>query len=139
MAAARSALDIDETVAEARILAFAIAHHDHDWERAEREYRRALELAPGYATALQWLALCFAAQGRFDDAIATSRRAAEADPLSPIIATDVGRHLYYAAGTRPPSSSCGRPSSSTRPSLARTRSSVERTVSTASPTSPSRS
>ena len=97
MAAARSALDIDETVAEAHAsLAFAIAHHDHDWERAEREYRRALELAPGYATALQWLALCFAAQGRFDDAIATSRRAAEADPLSPIIATDVGRHLYYA-------------------------------------------
>ncbi|HEU4385577.1 MAG TPA: tetratricopeptide repeat protein [Anaeromyxobacteraceae bacterium] len=97
MAAARSALEIDETVAEAHAsLAFAIAHHDHDWERAEREYRRALELAPGYATALQWLALCFAAQGRFDDAIATSRRAAEADPLSPIIATDVGRHLYYA-------------------------------------------
>jgi DNA-binding winged helix-turn-helix (wHTH) protein/TolB-like protein/Tfp pilus assembly protein PilF len=97
MAAARSAIDIDETVAEAHAsLAFAIAHHDHDWERAEREYRRALELAPGYATALQWLALCFAAQGRLDDAIATSRRAAEADPLSPIIATDLGRHLYYA-------------------------------------------
>ncbi|HET6411197.1 MAG TPA: tetratricopeptide repeat protein [Anaeromyxobacter sp.] len=97
MAAARSALEIDETVAEAHAsLAFAIAHHDHNWERAEREYRRALELAPGYATALQWLALCFAAQGRLDDAIATSRRAAEADPLSPIIATDVGRHLYYA-------------------------------------------
>ncbi len=48
------------------------------------------------ARVLQWLALCFAAQGRFDDAVATSRRAAEADPLSPIIATDVGRHLYYA-------------------------------------------
>lgn len=97
MAEARFALDVDETVAEAHAsLAFAIAHHDHDWERAEREYRRALELAPGYATALQWLALCFAAQGRLDEAIATSRRGAEADPLSPIIATDVGRHLYYA-------------------------------------------
>ncbi len=97
MTAARAALDVDETVAEAHAsLAFAIAHHDHDWVRAEREYRRALELAPGYATALQWLALCYAAQGRFEDAIATSRRATEADPLSPIVATDLGRHLYYA-------------------------------------------
>lgn len=97
MTAARAALDIDETVAEAHAsLAFAIAHYDHDWVRAEREYRRALELAPGYATALQWLALCYAAQGRLEDAIATSRRATEADPLSPIVATDLGRHLYYA-------------------------------------------
>ena len=97
LSAARSALEIDEKLAEAHAsLAFAIAHHDHDWEHAEREYRRALELAPGYATALQWLALCFAAQGRFDEAIATSRRATEADPLSPIIATDLGRHFYYA-------------------------------------------
>jgi DNA-binding winged helix-turn-helix (wHTH) protein/TolB-like protein/Tfp pilus assembly protein PilF len=97
MTAARAALDVDETVAEAHAsLAFAIAHHDHDWGRAEREYQRALELAPGYATALQWLALCYAAQGRFEDAIATSRRATEADPLSPIVATDLGRHLYYA-------------------------------------------
>jgi DNA-binding winged helix-turn-helix (wHTH) protein/TolB-like protein/Tfp pilus assembly protein PilF len=94
---ARAALDVDETVAEAHAsLAFAIAHHDHDWVRAEREYQRALELGPGYATALQWLALCYAAQGRFEDAIATSRRASEADPLSPIVATDLGRHLYYA-------------------------------------------
>jgi DNA-binding winged helix-turn-helix (wHTH) protein/TolB-like protein/Tfp pilus assembly protein PilF len=97
MTAARAALDVDETVAEAHAsLAFAIAHHDHDWVRAEREYQRALELAPGYATALQWLALCYAAQGRFEAAIATSRRATEADPLSPIVATDLGRHLYYA-------------------------------------------
>jgi TolB-like protein/Flp pilus assembly protein TadD len=95
--AARAALDVDETVAEAHAsLAFAIAHHDHDWVRAEREYQRALELGPGYATALQWLALCYAAQGRFEVAIATSRRASEADPLSPIVATDLGRHLYYA-------------------------------------------
>jgi serine/threonine-protein kinase len=97
MTAARAALDIDETMAEAHAsLAFAIAHHDHDWKRAEREYQRAIELAPGYATALQWLALCYAAQGRFEDAIATSRHATEADPLSPIVATDLGRHLYYA-------------------------------------------
>ena len=26
----------------------------------------------------------------------TTRRATEADPLSPIVATDLGRHLYYA-------------------------------------------
>jgi DNA-binding winged helix-turn-helix (wHTH) protein/TolB-like protein/Tfp pilus assembly protein PilF len=97
LAAARQAVEMDDSVAEAHAsLAFAIAHREHDWQRAQAEYRRALELAPGYATGLQWLALCLAAQGRFDEAIATSRRAVEADPLSPIIATDLGRHLYYA-------------------------------------------
>ena len=113
-------------------LAFAIAHHDHDWERAEREYRRALELAPGYATALQWLALCYTAQGRFEQAIATSRRATEADPLSPIVATDLGRHLYYARRYAPAIEQlrAGHRSRS-RPSRARTRSSGGRTVSTA--------
>jgi DNA-binding winged helix-turn-helix (wHTH) protein/TolB-like protein/Tfp pilus assembly protein PilF len=96
-AAARRALAIDDSLAEAHAsLGFALAHHDHDWAHAEAEYRRALELSPGYATALQWLALCLAAEGRFDEAIATSRRAVAADPLSPIIATDLGRHLYYA-------------------------------------------
>jgi DNA-binding winged helix-turn-helix (wHTH) protein/TolB-like protein/Flp pilus assembly protein TadD len=95
--AAHTALEIDPSLAEAHAsLAFALAHQNHDWARAEREYRRALELAPGYATALQWLALCFVAQGRFEEAIATSQRATAADPLSPIVATDLGRHLYYA-------------------------------------------
>jgi DNA-binding winged helix-turn-helix (wHTH) protein/TolB-like protein/Flp pilus assembly protein TadD len=97
LATARRALEMDDTLAEAHAsLGFALAHHDHDWAHAEAEYRRALDLSPGYATALQWLALCLAAEGRFEEAIATSRRAVAADPLSPIIATDLGRHLYYA-------------------------------------------
>ena len=97
LAAARRALDIDDSLAEAHAsLGFALEHLNHDWAHAEAEYRRAIDLSPGYATALQWLALCLAAEGRFDEAIATSRRAVAADPLSPIIATDLGRHLYYA-------------------------------------------
>jgi TolB-like protein/Tfp pilus assembly protein PilF len=95
--AALVALELEPGLAEAHAsMAFAKAHGEHDWAGAEAGYRRAIELAPGYATARQWYALCHAAQGRFGAALCEARAALEADPLSLIVATDVGRHLYYA-------------------------------------------
>lgn len=96
-AAALKALQIDETLAEAHTsLALIAESYDYDWQTAEKEYKRAIQLDPGYATAHQWYAECLSFQGRFDEAFAESERARQLDPLSMIIATDHGAILYFS-------------------------------------------
>lgn len=94
-AAARKALEIDESLGEAHAsLAEAIFAYDFDVGAANREFGRAIELNPNYATAHQWYAESgLATQGRFDEAIAEMQRAHELDPLSVIINADVGTIL----------------------------------------------
>lgn len=85
-AAAEKALAIDDELAEAHTSrAYAIHTYEWDWELAEREYRRAIELNPNYATARQWYAEFLAAQGRFEEAEQQGLKALELDPMSPII------------------------------------------------------
>ncbi|HYI09779.1 MAG TPA: protein kinase [Thermoanaerobaculia bacterium] len=85
-AAAQRALAIDDQLAEAHTsLAYAIQTYEWDWTAAEREYLRALELNPNYATARQWYAEMLTAAGRFDEAAAQGKKALELDPMSPII------------------------------------------------------
>jgi eukaryotic-like serine/threonine-protein kinase len=85
-AAAQHALAIDDQLAEAHTsLGYAIETYEWDWTAAEREYRRALDLNPNYATARQWYAEMLTAVGRFDEASAQGRKALELDPMSPII------------------------------------------------------
>jgi len=85
-AAAQKALAIDDQLAEAHTsLAYAIHTYEWDWTTAEREYRRAIELNPNYATARQWYAEFLTANGRFDEAGAQGKKALELDPMSPII------------------------------------------------------
>jgi TolB-like protein/DNA-binding winged helix-turn-helix (wHTH) protein/Tfp pilus assembly protein PilF len=96
-AAALKALQIDETLAEAHAsLAVIAQNYDWDWQTAEKEYRRAIQLDPDYATAHQWYAECLGFQGRFDEAFAESERARKLDPLSLIIAADNAALLYYS-------------------------------------------
>jgi TolB-like protein/tRNA A-37 threonylcarbamoyl transferase component Bud32 len=85
-AAAQKALAIDDSLAEAHTsLAYAIQTYEWDWVAAEREYRRAIELSPNYATARQWYAEMLTAVGRFDEAAVQGKKALELDPMSPII------------------------------------------------------
>ncbi len=85
-AAAQKALSIDDQLAEAHTsLAYAIHTYERDWPAAEREYKRALELNPNYATTHQWYAEFLTATGRFDEAAEQGRRALDLDPMSPII------------------------------------------------------
>jgi eukaryotic-like serine/threonine-protein kinase len=85
-AAAQKALAIDDQLAEAHTsLAYAIHTYEWDWPAAERQYRRAIQLNPNYATARQWYAEFLTANGRFDEAEAEGRRALALDPMSPII------------------------------------------------------
>jgi len=96
-AAALRALEIDEGMAEAHTaLALIVQNQDWDWQTSEKEYRRAIELNPNYATAHQWYAEHLMWLGRFDEALSESERARQLDPLSLIIATDHGAILYYS-------------------------------------------
>jgi serine/threonine-protein kinase len=91
-AAAVKALQIDDTLAEAHAsLGLVKSFFDWDWPEAEREYKRAIELNPGYATAHQWYSGCLRAVGRLEEALTEIRRAQELDPLSLAISRDVGR------------------------------------------------
>ncbi len=96
-AAALKALEFDETNAEARTsLARTRWQYDWDWAGAEREFKLALEMNPGYATAHEWYSLFLVAAGRAEEAIAESKHAQESDPLSLAIHTNAGWVLYFA-------------------------------------------
>src|SRR5256884_5984228 len=96
--AALKALRLDPNLAEAhaavgKVLNFA----EIDLAGSIREFERAIELKPNYATAHHWLgAGPLVDLGRFDDAIAHGKRAIELDPLSPIMNADLGLTLYFA-------------------------------------------
>ncbi len=97
-AAAKKALELDDTLAEARTsLALAIWLYDLDSSQAIREFQRAIELNSNYAIAHQQYGNnTLSALGRFDDAIVEGKRAVELDPLSLVINTDLGSDYYYA-------------------------------------------
>ncbi len=90
-AAAARAIEIDEKLAEAHTsLAFVKAWYDWDWSGAEKEFKRALELNPDYATAHHWYAIYLMAVGRSDEAMEEINQAHYIDPLSPVISRDIG-------------------------------------------------
>ncbi len=95
--AALRALDIDESLPEAHAaLAVIVQDYDWDWQTAEKEYRRAIELNSSYATGHHWYAEHLGFRGRFDEAFRESDRARQLDPLSLVIATDRAVMLYYS-------------------------------------------
>jgi TolB-like protein/DNA-binding winged helix-turn-helix (wHTH) protein/Tfp pilus assembly protein PilF len=96
-AAALKALEIDQNLPEAHTaLALIVQNYDWDWQTAEKEFRRAIELNPNYATAHHWYAEHLMWRGRFDEALQESERARQLDPLSLIIAADNGAVLYFS-------------------------------------------
>jgi TolB-like protein/DNA-binding winged helix-turn-helix (wHTH) protein/Flp pilus assembly protein TadD len=96
-AAATKALALDDNLAEAHTsLAFILDLYEWDWESAEKEYKRAIALYPGYATAHHWYAWHLIVTGRSSDGIAQLRTAESLDPLSLIISADLADALCIA-------------------------------------------
>jgi len=96
-AAAMKALELDSTLGEAHTsLGFALSGFDWDWASADREFRRAIDLTPGYATAHHWYAWHLGLMGRHGEAIAEMRKARSLDPLSLIINADLAEILLIA-------------------------------------------
>jgi serine/threonine-protein kinase len=91
------ALLIDPNLAEALTsLAKIKLSYEWDWTGAESEFRKALELKPGYATAHQWYGVYLSEMGRHDESLGQRRRALELDPLSLSISTGLGRAYFWA-------------------------------------------
>src|SRR5580700_1839157 len=96
-AAAIKALELDSSLGEAHnSLAFVLDGFDWDLEAAGREFRQAIELSPGYATAHHWYAWHLSLLGQYDEAIAEMRKAQSLDPLSLIINSDLAELLIMA-------------------------------------------
>jgi TolB-like protein/DNA-binding winged helix-turn-helix (wHTH) protein/Flp pilus assembly protein TadD len=96
-AAAIKALELDSTLGEAHnSLAFVLDGFDWDFDSAGKEFQRAIELNPGYATAHHWYAWHLSLLGRYDEAIAEMRKAENLDPLSLIINADLAELLVLA-------------------------------------------
>src|SRR5215469_7312566 len=98
IAAAKKALALDDTLAEAHTtLGMAIYSYEFDFGQANREFQRAIELNPNYATGHQQYGnVTLAALGLFYEAIADGKRAVELDPLSLIINVDLGVTYFFA-------------------------------------------
>jgi non-specific serine/threonine protein kinase len=99
-AAAAKALELDPTLAEVHVsMGEVLEVFDWDFAGAEREFRRALVINPGYATGLQWYAELLENLGRYDESLAMIRRAQQADPFSPIINAVHGQILSRSGRT----------------------------------------
>jgi tetratricopeptide (TPR) repeat protein len=93
-AALAKALELDDSLAEAHSALGSAKHfYEYDWAGAEREFRRAIELNPGYATAHQWYGQMLGCVGHGEEALVEHNRALELDPLSPIINSGTGYRL----------------------------------------------
>jgi TolB-like protein/DNA-binding winged helix-turn-helix (wHTH) protein/Tfp pilus assembly protein PilF len=96
-AAALKAVELDSALGEAHnSLAFVLDGFDWDLDAGGREFRRGIELSPGYATAHHWYAWHLALLGRYDEAIVEMKKAESLDPLSLIINADLAELLVIA-------------------------------------------
>jgi TolB-like protein/DNA-binding winged helix-turn-helix (wHTH) protein/Tfp pilus assembly protein PilF len=96
-AAAQKALELDDSLAEAHTaLAQITANYEWNWDKAEAEYKKATELNPNYSTGHHYYATFLMAMGRHAEALQEMKKAEALDPLSPIIATFIGKAYYYA-------------------------------------------
>ncbi|HEY3137718.1 MAG TPA: protein kinase [Blastocatellia bacterium] len=95
--AAQKAIEIDDTLAEAHAeLGFIIFWYDWDWNAAENQFKRALELNPSSADTPWFYAHLLSTLGRHSEALAEMRRARELDPLSLRINANEGQFLIHA-------------------------------------------
>ncbi len=95
--AASRALKIDDMIAEAySSLGFANLYYDWDWQVARKNFQRAIELGPGYATAHHWYAEYLVVMGQMDKAIGEAKLAFEFDPFSLVMNVLEGWVFYYS-------------------------------------------
>ncbi|MGZ8557205.1 MAG: TPR end-of-group domain-containing protein [Chitinophagaceae bacterium] len=95
--AANKALELDSTLAEPHAsLGYYRFYYDWDWAAAEQEFRIAIALNPNYELGYDWYGYYLTAMERYDEARIILKKAAELDPLSVPINTDIGFCYYYS-------------------------------------------
>ncbi|MGD1081556.1 MAG: tetratricopeptide repeat protein [Candidatus Sulfotelmatobacter sp.] len=96
-AAARKALELDGTLAEAYVpLGYSQLVYEWNFPEARKDFERALQLRPGYATAHQFYGYYLTAMGKSAEAIAERKKAVELDPISPLLNSALGEAYYHA-------------------------------------------
>ncbi|MGH9509861.1 MAG: protein kinase domain-containing protein [Terriglobales bacterium] len=96
-AAARKALELDDTLAEAHLsLALVRAFYEWDWAGANAEFARAIQLNPSGAEAHHFYSHYFTALGHTEESLAESKKALELDPLSPDLTWHLAWHYNFA-------------------------------------------
>ncbi len=94
--AAIKAMELNGDLAEVNTsLAFVKGSFEWDWDEAEKLYKKAIELNPGYATAHHWYGEQLRLRGRFNEGLAEMKKAYELDPLAMIINRNLGRAFNY--------------------------------------------
>ena len=95
--AALKAIELDDSLAEAHnSLAYVKLNYEWDWPGAEAEFKRSLQLNPGYEHGHHWHAHFLLSSGRVNEALAESHRALELDQLSPLMHLHLGWHYLYS-------------------------------------------
>jgi tetratricopeptide (TPR) repeat protein len=95
--AAEQAIKICPESAEGHLsLAIVFWLYEWDWPAADREFKMAIELDSNYTLAPHWYGLFLAEMGRFEEAVASEKRALEIEPLSVPINADLARVFFYA-------------------------------------------
>lgn len=92
--AAKKAIELDETSAEAHTALASAYQLSWDWEGTDSELKRAIELNPKYARAHHVNAFHLSSIGRYDEALASIKRAQELDPLNLVISADIAMILW---------------------------------------------
>jgi tetratricopeptide (TPR) repeat protein len=96
-AAAVTALRLDDQLADAHTSLAHAKFHSLDWEGSEQEFRRAIQLVPGYALAHFYYANFLTGRRRFEEAIAEAHEAVRFDPISMAAVTNLAMH-YSMSG-----------------------------------------
>ena len=95
--AAMVAVGIEDSLPEAHTsLALVKAYYGWDWDGAEKEFQRAIDLNPNSAAAHHWFGAYLAKLGRSDEAQRELQKAHDLDPLSQLIGTSLAWN-YYAS------------------------------------------
>ncbi len=95
-AAARKALAMDGTLAEAHTSLGHAHFHEFNWLPADREFKRAIELDPNYANAHYYYANYLISMGQRNEAVREARWAHTLDPVSLPAGTNLAAILYFA-------------------------------------------
>jgi TolB-like protein/Tfp pilus assembly protein PilF len=94
--AALKAVELDDSLPDAHyVLAIVYTWADWNWPAAEREFRRAIELRPGFADAHAYYAHLLNTLHRPDEAMVEARRSLELDPFNGLFQSLFGWDLTF--------------------------------------------
>jgi len=96
MDAATKSVELDETQAEGHRVLGEAKLWDFDWEGAEAEFQKALNLEPGYADLLRIMGILYRCTGRYHEGITLTKQSINLDPVRPITYFNYGHLLLYA-------------------------------------------